>query len=78
MNTKMTIEVDRSLFEQLRQYAQSKGRTISEVVEGQLKKILSAEAKEMSMPVSSKLRGIVSLPKDFDYKQELQNRPLER
>lgn len=36
-----------------------------EIVEGQLKNILSTEAREMPRPVSSKLREIVNLPKDF-------------
>lgn len=36
MNTKATIEVDLSLFEQLKRYAKSKGRTITEVVEKEL------------------------------------------
>ena len=40
MSTKATIEVDLSLFEQLKKYAKSKGRTITEVVEKQLKSLL--------------------------------------
>lgn len=76
MNTKATIEVDLNLFEQLKRYAKSKGRTITEVVEKELKNLLGTEVK--SKPVSSKLRGIVNLPEDFDYKKELENRSLEK
>ena len=76
MNTKATIEVDLSLFEQLKRYAKSKGRTITEVVEKELKNLLGTEVK--SKTVSSKLRGIVNLPEDFDYKKELENRSLEK
>ena len=75
MSTKATIEVDLSLFEQLKKYAKSKGRTITEVVEKQLKSLLGTEVKDK--PVSSKLRGIVNLPENFDYKEELKNRSLE-
>lgn len=77
MNTKIAIEVDRGLFEQLKKYAQLRGHSISEVVEKQLKGFLDANAKELSKPVSSKLRGIVKLPDDFDYKKEMYNRPLK-
>ena len=76
MSTKATIEVDLSLFEQLKKYAKSKGRTITEVVEKQLKSLLGTEVKDK--PVSSKLRGIVNLPENFDYKEELKNRSLEK
>ena len=38
MNTKATIEVDLSLFEQLKRYAKSKGRTITEVIEKAVEK----------------------------------------
>ena len=76
MSTKATIEVDLSLFEQLKKYAKSKGRTITEVVEKQLKSLLGTEVKDK--PVSSKLRGLVNLPENFDYKEELKNRSLEK
>lgn len=77
MNTKIAIEVDRGLFEQLKKYAQLTGYTISEVVEKQLKGFLDANEKELSKPVSSKLRGIVKLPDNFDYKKEMYNRSLD-
>lgn len=77
MNTKIAIEVDRGLFEQLKKYAQLTGHTISEVVEKQLKGFLDANEKELSKPVSSKLRGIVKLPDNFDYKKEMYNRSLD-
>ena len=71
MSTKIAIEVDRGLFQQLKKYAQLTGHTISEVVEKQLKGFLDANEKDLTKPVSSKLRGIIKLPDDFDYKKEM-------
>ena len=78
MDAKITIKLDSGLFEQLKNYAQSTGHSISDVVERQLRAFINANAaatlQDGAKPVSSKLRGIVSLPQDFDYKSEIQNR----
>lgn len=47
---------------------------MAELVEAQLRKILQSQAEEKSKPVSSKLRGVVKLPADFNYKKELEER----
>lgn len=74
MTTNLIIEVDNSLLESLNQYAKSKGRTVSEILEGQLRKLVQTQSRRKATPVSSKLRGVVKLPKDFDYKKELEER----
>jgi negative regulator of replication initiation len=75
MDAKITIKVDSGLFEQLKNYAQSTGYSISDVVERQLRAFINANAtvnlQDKTKPVSSKLRGIVTLPQDFDYKSEI-------
>lgn len=63
--------VDNSLLESLNQYAKSKGRTVSEILEGQLRKLVQTQSRRKATPVSSKLRGVVKLPKDFDYKKSI-------
>ena len=78
VNAKVAIEIDRSLFEQLKIYAQTTGHTISDVVEKPLKSFLNAKTKEVSKPVSSKLRGLIKLPADFDYKTEIYNKSVEK
>ena len=77
-NAKVAIEVDRNLFEQLKMYAQSTGHTISDIVEKRLRGFLNTKVKDASKPVSSKLRGIVELPADFDYKEEIFNKSAEK
>ena len=72
MTTNLTIELDNNLLESLNQYAKSRGRTVSEILEGQLRKLVQIQSKRKTTPVSSKLRGVVKLPKDFDYKKEME------
>lgn len=74
MTTNLTIELDNNLLESLNQYAKSRGRTVSEILEGQLRKLVQIKSKRKTTPVSSKLRGVVKLPKDFDYKKEMEER----
>ncbi len=74
MTTNLTIELDNNLLESLNQYAKSRGRTVSEILEGQLRKLVQIQSKRKTTPVSSKLCGVVKLPKDFDYKKEMEER----
>ena len=76
MTTKMTIELETSLLEKLISYAHVKSSTVSDVVRKQLEILLFNAAKEQEKPVSSRLRGVIKLPEDFDYKKELENRAL--
>ena len=59
MTTNLTIELDNNLLESLNQYAKSRGRTVSEILEGQLRKLVQIQSKRKTTPVSSKLRGVV-------------------
>ena len=74
MTTNLTIELDSGLLEKINLYARKSGKTVAELVEDQLKRILQTQVEEKSKPVSSKLRGIVKLPADFDYKKEMERR----
>jgi len=74
MTTNLTIELDSNLLEKINRYARKKGKTVAELIEDQLEWILQTQAEEKSKPVSSKLRGVVKLPMDFDYKKEMERR----
>lgn len=65
MTTNLTIELDNNLLESLNQYAKSRGRIVSEILEGQLRKWVQIQSKRKTTPVSTKLRGVVKLPKDI-------------
>lgn len=76
MTTKMTIELETSLWEKVISYAHVKSTTVSDVVRKQLEMLLFNGTAEREKPVSSRLRGVIKLPEEFDYKKELENRAL--
>lgn len=72
MNTKLTLTIEKNVIESAKQYAQSKGKSLSDIVENYLKSITSKEQKnEVLSPKVSKLMGVIKLPEDFNYKKEL-------
>lgn len=76
MMTNLTIELDKSLLERINEYARQKGQSVSELVEHQLGQLLQNASSKKTKPASSKLRRVVKLPVDFDYKTELEDRTL--
>jgi uncharacterized protein (DUF3820 family) len=73
MNTKLTLNVDHEVIRKAKQFAKSKGRSLSDLVESYLKMISEnqpAGTNELSPRVKA-LCGAFSLPADFDYKKEL-------
>ena len=73
MNTKLTLTIEQSLIEKAKEYAKSKGRSLSDIVENYFKVIVKEEAtiKPESAPITNSLRGSFKAPDDFDYKKEL-------
>lgn len=76
MMTNLIIEVDKGLLDRINEYARQKGQSVSELIEYQLGQLLQNASSKNNKSVSSKLRGIVKLPVDFDYKAELEDRTL--
>lgn len=74
MTTKLTLTIEDKVISSAKKYAQKKGKSLSHLVENYLKSISAKDTN--SVPVSQKvlkLRGIIKLPDDFDYKNELTN-----
>ena len=76
MTTNITLKIDESLLHNVNNYAKRKRMSISELFELQLRALLQNQTEVDTKPVSTRLRGIIQLPKDFDYKKELENRVL--
>lgn len=72
MNTKLTLTIEKEVIEIAKEYAKEKGQSLSEMVENYFKlltvKRRKIEEKELS-PKIRKLRGIIKIEKNFDYKQ---------
>lgn len=71
MNKKLTISVDEATIEKAKNYAKSKGQSLSEIIENYLKLISGKSEKPKISSKISTLKGSLNLPKDFDYKEVL-------
>lgn len=72
MNTKLTLTIEADVIAKAKEYAASKGRSLSDIVENYLKAIVEHPASEDKItPLVQSLRGSFKLPADFDEKKEL-------
>jgi hypothetical protein len=73
MTTKLTLTVDKNVIESAKVYAKKSGRSLSALIENYLKALVLKEKSEKDFsPKVKELLGSIKLPKDFDYKTELQ------
>lgn len=73
MSTKLTLTIEKAVIEKAKAYAKSTGRSLSELVESQLEKLIESETTDSVSPGLKKIIGSVRLPSDFDEQKELQS-----
>ncbi len=74
MSTKLTLTIEEKVILSAKKYAQEKGKSLSNLVENYLKSISSNETDLNTLsPKVTKLMGVIKLPADFNYKEELGN-----
>ena len=81
MNTKLTLTLKKEIIEQAKKYASEKGRSLSEMVENYFKYLTDLKLEEKSEKLSprvKKLRGIVKVNSDFDYKKILDEERVKK
>lgn len=74
MKTHLTLTLNKELIEQAKKYAANKGESLSEMVENYFKYITGSKVedeKEQLSPRVKKLRGILKVDSDFNYKDVL-------
>ncbi len=72
MQTKLTLTIEQSIIIKAKDYAKSKGRSLSELIENYLKVVLEENKSTVELsPSIKKLKGSIKLPDSFDYKKEL-------
>lgn len=72
MNAKLTLTVEQDVIIKAKEYAKSKGRSLSDIIENYLKLITKKDYPELSeTPISDSLLGTFKEPENFDYKREL-------
>jgi len=74
MNTKLTLTIEKDIIEEAKIYAKDKGQSLSDIVENYFK-LLTKDNREIKptqlSPRVRRLRGIISVEEDFDYKKLL-------
>lgn len=73
MNSKLTLTIEQTIIERAKKYANSKGRSLSDIIENYLKAITKEENSETIelTPIVKSLKGSFKAPQNFDYKKEL-------
>ena len=72
MTTKLTLTIDDAVISMAKKYAQQKGQSLSGIIENYLKSLTANEKQnETISPKILKFMGVIHLPENYDYKQEL-------
>ena len=74
MDTKLTLSIEENIIKKAKDYARSKGKTLSDLVESYLKTISIEETESELTPITKSLKGSFHVPEDFDYKSALADR----
>lgn len=70
-NSKLTLSLNEVVIEAAKKYAKEKNVSLSLLIENYLQKITTSnQPKQNLTPIVEKLSGVISLPKDFNYKED--------
>lgn len=79
MITKLTLTIDDKIIGSAKRYARQRGKSLSGIVENYLKSISAPEETANTLsPKVTRLMGVINLPDDFDYKQNLGNALMKK
>jgi hypothetical protein len=80
MNKKLTLTIEQTIIEKAKNYANGKGRSLSDIVENYLKAITKEDNNESIelTPIVQSLKGSFKTSKNIDYKKELSKRLTEK
>lgn len=74
MNTKLTLTMEKQVIKIAKEYAKEKGQSLSELIENYFKFVTTKRTKTNERQLSPgvrKLRGIIKVDNNADYKQIL-------
>ncbi len=74
MSTKLTLSLQKEVIEKAKEYADKKGHSLSEMVENYFKFIVGEriiKEENTISPKVRKLKGILKVEENFDYKEVL-------
>jgi molecular chaperone DnaK (HSP70) len=70
--SKVTLSIDKEIVTKAKILAKKSNRSLSDIVERYLDKITQSEASTIDEELE-KIRGIITVPEDFDEKQAVRN-----
>jgi len=71
MNTKLTIKLDNDVISRAKRYAHHRRTSLSKMIESYLDAVTKSESDDIEItPLVKSLSGVISLPKNYDYKKE--------
>ncbi len=71
MNTKLTLSLDKGVIDKARRFAKSNGRTLSNLVESQLKVLTKEVDDDEIHPEIKRLMGKIVVGTNFNHKTEI-------
>lgn len=77
MTAKLTLSLKKSIIEKAKAYAKGNKQSLSQIIESYLEKITSKEPELGDSELDS-IRGILSLPEDYDVKKEARARRISK
>jgi hypothetical protein len=79
MDTKLTLNVDKSVIERAKEYAKSHKISLSKLIETYLASLTNKKSQETEItPLVESLTGVIELDKDFDYKNGYSDYLMEK
>jgi hypothetical protein len=71
MNAKLTLSLDRDIIEQAKEFARSRHKSLSKLIEGYLRQTTSPDdASKQVTPLVAKLSGVIDARKLGDHKSD--------
>ena len=79
MDTKLTLNVDKSVIERAKEYAKSHKISLSKLIESYLASLTNKKNKDIEItPLVESLIGVITLDEDFDYKDGYSDYLMEK
>ncbi|MCB0629555.1 MAG: hypothetical protein KDC53_22255 [Saprospiraceae bacterium] len=79
MDKKLTLSLDEGIIEKAKIYAKDHQISLSKLIESYLNSIIENKTEEIEItPLVESLSGVVTIPKEFDYKKDYEEYLLEK
>ncbi len=79
MDTKLTLNLDKSVIERAKVYAKSHKISLSRLIESYLASLTTKMSTEIEItPLVESLNGVIKLDEDFDYKESYTGYLMEK